>query len=152
LFQDCEACGRTRGSDRYSPSTRSMISRRHLKTSQSSLQWRATTLPGCGRTFVVSYRLLERGNRDQGQPVYRCSIFRWIASGDRATSTDASPKKHKVFPAIHQGEAVDVPVGPLRNLSNTTAHALALSAKKGAFAHFKLYGVRQREMPVGFSR
>jgi hypothetical protein len=62
-----------------------------------------------------------------------------------------SPKKVKVFPAVHAGDTVDVPVEQLTKTRGVSVHALQLSAEKAGFAHLKLYGFDSAKVS-GFSR
>jgi hypothetical protein len=49
-------------------------------------------------------------------------------------------RRLKVFPALHAGEALDVPLEELAAIPGASAHRLALSTSYAAFTHLKLYG------------
>lgn len=49
------------------------------------------------------------------------------------------PRLTRVYPAVHDGETVDLPIREAERLSKTSLHNLHVAAG-GQFAHFKLYG------------
>jgi hypothetical protein len=61
-------------------------------------------------------------------------------SGISVLRSELSPKKVRVFPTVHPGDRVDVPVDELTKVRGVSVHALKLSGQKTGFAHLKLYG------------
>ena len=51
-----------------------------------------------------------------------------------------SPRELRVFPGLHAGETLDVPLEEVAAIPGTSAHRLALSTSSAAFAHLKMYG------------
>jgi hypothetical protein len=61
-------------------------------------------------------------------------------AGVSTLRSELRPKKVKVFPAVHAGDTVDVPVEKLTKTPGVSVHPLKLSGEKVGFAHLKLYG------------
>lgn len=55
-------------------------------------------------------------------------------------SARVSPGSTHIFPAVHSGDAVDLPVREVKNRKKTSVTRLAIKTKK-TFAHLKLYGI-----------
>jgi hypothetical protein len=66
--------------------------------------------------------------------------FGGSVSGLRSLRETLNLQNLKVFPGIHAGEAIDVPLEDVTAIPGTTAHRLALSSSSPAFAHLKMYG------------
>jgi hypothetical protein len=67
-------------------------------------------------------------------------FFGGSASAVRTLQEKINPDKIKVFPAVHPGDALDVPLAELGEVPGTSAGKLALAATRAGFAHLKLYG------------
>jgi HKD family nuclease len=51
-----------------------------------------------------------------------------------------TPSKTRVFPAVHSGKLIDVPIKKLKAIPNTSIETLRIVENSNKFAHFKLYG------------
>lgn len=77
----------------------------------------------------------------EGGALYAAApYFGGSASALRSLREKLDLRKLKVFPALHAGDTLDVPVEEVTAIRGASAHRLALSTSSEAFAHLKMYG------------
>jgi len=100
---------------------------------------------GEGPWFIHSFKgqLIDQlPNKGKVRDLYVAApFFGNSLSGLKSVAKRYDPKKLHLFPAVHGGDCIDVPLKKLtKEFKDAEVSPLSTVAKKGALAHLKLYG------------
>jgi hypothetical protein len=77
----------------------------------------------------------EAGTLHVAAPYFGCST-----AGLASLKSQLSPARIRVFPAVHSGDTVDIPLREVSKLSGVSVLPLGLGEAKRGFCHLKVYG------------